>query len=122
MARDEGLEELLQSHLEEVRGLTDKPMFGGRAWLLNGHLLCGAREDGVLVRLGKGNDAWALKTKGIVPMASRGRAMSGWVRVAPEAFGKDALARKLLDAALAFVRALPPKHSDGRAKGPQPLR
>jgi len=109
MARDEGLEELLQGYLEDERGLTDKPMFGGRAWLLHGHLLCGARDDGVLVRLGKGSDAWALKTKGIVPLMSRGRAMSGWVRVAPEAFANHKLAQKLIDQALTFVRALPPK-------------
>jgi hypothetical protein len=109
MARDEGLEEVVRGHLDGERGLTEKPMFGGHAWLLRGHLLCGARHDGVLVRLGKGNDRWALDEDGIVPLMSRGRAMSGWVRVAPEKFGNDALARRLIAAALVFVRALPPK-------------
>jgi len=84
-------------------------MFGGWAWLLDGNLLCGARDDGVLIRLGKGNDQWALATEGIVPMISRGRVMSGWVRVAPETFADDGLATKLVDAALEFVRTLPPK-------------
>ncbi|MCW5831646.1 MAG: TfoX/Sxy family protein [Labilithrix sp.] len=112
MARDEGLEEALRAHLDDERGLTEKPMFGGRAWLLHGHLLCAARDDGVLVRLGKGNERWALGVRGIVPMRSGARVMSGWVRVAPEAFGNDALARKLLDAALTFVRSLPPKSSE----------
>ncbi|MGH6823717.1 MAG: cold-shock protein, partial [Methylocella sp.] len=49
MARDEGLEELLREDLEAESGLTEKAMFGGRAWLLNGNLLCGARDDGMLV-------------------------------------------------------------------------
>jgi TfoX N-terminal domain len=109
MARDEGLEELLNDYLKAEPGLTEKAMFGGRAWLVNGHLLCAARDDGMLVRLGKDNDAWALAIPGIVPMTSRGRRMSGWVRAASEAFGDDALRRKLLDAALAFVGALPAK-------------
>jgi TfoX N-terminal domain len=109
MARDEGLEELLNHYLEAEPGLTAKAMFGGQAWLVNGHLLCAARDDGMLVRLGKDNDGWALKIPGIVPMTSRGRRMNGWVRAASEAFGEDALRRKLLDAALAFVRALPAK-------------
>lgn len=109
MARDEGLEELLRADLDSVSGLAEKPMFGGRAWLLDGHLLCGAREDGMLVRLGKGSDGWALELPGIGPMISRGRPMAGWVRAQPEAFGDDALRRRLLDSALAFVRALPPK-------------
>jgi hypothetical protein len=109
MARDEGLEELLRADLEDVAGLTEKPMFGGLAWLLNGHLLCGARQDGMLVRLGKGGDAWALALPGIAPMISRGRPMQGWVRAEALAFGDDDLRGKLLRAAIGFVRALPAK-------------
>lgn len=109
MARDEGLEELLREDLATEPGLTEKAMFGGRAWLLRGNLLCGARDDGMLIRLGAGNDGWALKTAGIGPMISRGRPMRGWVRAAPEAYGDDSLRRRLLDAALAFVKGLPAK-------------
>ena len=61
MTRDRGLEELLNDTLLSVKGLTQKPMFGGWAWLVNGNLVCGARTDGMLVRLGKENEAWALK-------------------------------------------------------------
>ena len=53
-------------------------MFGGCARLLHGHLLCGARADGMLVRLGKDLDAWALEIDGVVSMMSRGRVMQGW--------------------------------------------
>ena len=84
-------------------------MFGGLAWLLNGHLLCGARQDGMLVRLGKGCDAWALALPGIVPMISRGRPMQGWVRAEPLAFGDDDLRGMLLRAAIGFVGAMPAK-------------
>ena len=109
MARDEGLEELLREDLEGEPGLTEKAMFGGRAWLLRGNLLCGARDDGMLIRLGAANDGWALTAPGIGPMISRGRPMRGWVRAAPEAYGDDALRRRLLHAALAFARQLPRK-------------
>jgi hypothetical protein len=109
LARDEGLEELLRHDLEAESGLTEKVMFGGRAWLLNGNLLCGARDDGMLLRLGKDGDGWALETPDIVPMISRGRQMQGWVRAGPIAFGDDLLRRKLINAALAFVRSLPAK-------------
>jgi len=109
VARDEGLEELLREDLGAEAALTEQAMFGGRAWLLHGNLLCGASSNGMLVRLGKGQDAWALALADIAPMISGGRRMSGWVRAGPAAFGDDALRRKLLAAALAFVRALPPK-------------
>jgi hypothetical protein len=109
MARDEGLEELLRDDLQTQPGLSERAMFGGRTWMLNGNLLCGARDDGMLVRLGKEKDGWALEVPEIVPMISRGRRMQGWVRARPLAFGDDGLRRKLLIAAVAFVRSLPAK-------------
>lgn len=109
MARDEGLEALLEDELTGEPDLVVKPMFGGRAWLLHGHLLCGARHDGILFRLGRGRDGWALAVAGVAPMFSRDRRMEGWVRATPEACGDDTLRRRLLDAALAFVATLSPK-------------
>jgi TfoX-like protein len=109
MARDQGLEELLREDLDGLPGLSSKPMFGGWAWLLHGNLLCGARDDGMLARVGKANEAWALGTSGVVPMMSRGKRMSGWVRANAHAYGDDTLRRKLLDAALTFTKALPKK-------------
>jgi hypothetical protein len=109
MARDNGLEELLTDNLAGVQGLTQKAMFGGLAWLVNGNLLCGSRDDGMLVRLGKGNDAWALKIPGVLPMAMQGRKMNGWVHAAPAVYGDDVLRKKLLKAALDFNRTLPKK-------------
>lgn len=89
--------------------MMEKAMFGGWAWLLDGNLLCAARDDGMLARLGKDRDGWALDMPDVVPMISRGRRMQGWVRAGPSAFGDDALRRRLVDAALAFVRSLPAK-------------
>lgn len=109
MPRDSGLEELVHDEFRSVPGISEKAMFGGWAWLLHGNLLCGARSDGMLVRLGKGRDAWALEIAGVVPMVSRGKVMSGWVRADGSACGDDSLRRRLLVGALEFVRSLPPK-------------
>lgn len=109
MARDEGLEELIRGELATIAGLREKAMFGGIAWLLDGHLLCAARDDGMLVRLGKGCDGWALKMAGVRPMINGGRPMTGWVRATESAFGDDALRARLIENALQFVRSLPPK-------------
>jgi len=109
MARDPKLEEAVRQHLGALRGLSEKAMFGGLAWMIEGHLLCAARKGGLLVRLGKGQDRWAVALPGLEPMVMQGRPMSGWVEAAPGALTDDALRRQLLDAALAFVRTLPPK-------------
>ncbi len=103
MARDEGLEELVRDHLAGLPGVSETTMFGGRAWLLRGKLFCGASDRGLLIRLGKGRDGWALGEAGVTPMRSGGRPMTGWVWVEPETFGDDALREKLMRAAVEFV-------------------
>lgn len=107
--RDPGLEALIREELPHDLALTEKAMFGGWAWLLNGNLFLGARSDGMLARLGKGDDVWALALPDVEPMISRGRRMDGWVRAGPSAYGDDAMRRRLIEDALAFVRGLPAK-------------
>ena len=109
MARDFGLEDLIRQALPRDVALTEKAMFGGIAWLLNGSLMLGSRHDGMLVRLGKGNDGWALALSDVGPMMMRDRRMEGWVRAGPAAYGDDALLARLIEEALKFVRSLPPK-------------
>lgn len=109
MARDPGLEELVREDLGDRPGLSEKPMFGGLVWLLDGHMLCGARDVGLMVRLGKDNDEWALELDDVAPMIMSGREMGGWVRAGLDTCADDELRRRLLDAAVAFVRTLPPK-------------
>jgi TfoX N-terminal domain len=109
MARDQGLEDLIRNDLPRGLGLTEKAMFGGLAWLVDGHLALGARSDGMLVRLGKDNDGWALALPDVGPMMMRDRVMDGWVRAGPAAYGDDALRARLIEAALSFAKGLPPK-------------
>ena len=71
MVRDKGLETLIAEDLEGQSDLSEKAMFGGWAWLLDGKLLIGARDKGMLSRIGEKNESWALKILGIVPMMMR---------------------------------------------------
>jgi hypothetical protein len=109
MARDRGLEELVQGTLGSLPGLQEKAMFGGWAFLLNGNLLCGARKGSLMLRVGADNETWALEIPNVEPVVMRGRRMAGYVRATPEAYGDDELRQRLLDAAVAFTRSLPRK-------------
>ena len=109
MARDRGLEDQIREDLPPGLPLTENAMFGGWAWLINGNLALGAQDDGMLARLGKGNDGWALARDDVLPMISRGRRMDGWVRAGPAAYGDDAIRLRLIEAALDFACRLPPK-------------
>jgi hypothetical protein len=109
MARDAGLEAMVNDALRGQSGLLAKGMFGGWVWMQHGNLLCGARTDGLLVRLGKDNVAWALDVPGIAGMMSGTRPMRGWVRATPEAYGESAVFDRLIAEALALVATLPRK-------------
>jgi hypothetical protein len=110
MARDWLLEEMVREALGDTSGLSEKAMFGGLCWLLDGHLLCAASGKGLMVRLGKGEDGWALAHPAVMTVVMGERAMPGWVRGSPDASREDdALRRQLIARAIAFVRTLPPK-------------
>jgi hypothetical protein len=93
-------------------------MFGGLAFLLRGHLLCGARHDGMMVRLGQGQDAWALAMPGVTRLRAGDREMPGWVRVPSDLCAEDTVRRRFLGAALAITKALPPKWAGRLATPP----
>ena len=109
MARDRELEQLVVDDLGPLPGLSEKAMFGGLAWMLDGHLLCAVSHAGIMVRLGKGNDGWALELDGVSQMVMARGNMPGWVRAGREACADEDLRRRLLDVAVTFVGSLPPK-------------
>jgi hypothetical protein len=78
----------------------------------------------MLIRLGKGNDLWALLIPNIVPMVSGSRIIQGWVRADHQVYGDDELRAKLLSCSLWFVRSLPvpsSKRNQLRKKNDDPL-
>ena len=109
MAHDEGLAEILRGDLAEMSGITEKRMFGGLAFLLDGNMLCGEHKDGAMFRVGKDNEAVALAVPGARPMDFTGRRMGGFIDVADELVVDDDRRGQLMTLALAFVRSLPPK-------------
>lgn len=108
MAFDEGVAETLRGWLEERGGATEKPMFGGRAFLLNGNMVCGAMRDVAIFRVGVAHQAEALAMAGTRPCQPAGRPMKGWAEADAAALG-DARGPRLFEMAYGFTAALPPK-------------
>ncbi|MDW4548538.1 TfoX/Sxy family protein [Defluviimonas sp. D31] len=108
MAFDEGLAQLMRDDLAGER-VTERKMFGGLAFLLDGHMVCGVHKDGAMFRVGKANEAAALSVPGAAPMAFTGRKMGGMIDLADEAVADDARRGRLMTLALSFVKSLPPK-------------
>ena len=112
MAYDSGLAQILRDALgaeADIGQLVEKKMFGGLAFLLNGHMVCGVHKGGAMFRVGKAGYAAALTVPGVSPMMFTTRPMAGIVDCSDEACIDDARRDRLMALALDAVRALPPK-------------
>lgn len=116
MAYDEGLATRIQEHVAEVAGVTEKRMFGGIAFLADGHMFAGIVGETLMLRLGEPAAANALRKKHVRPMDFTGKPMKGYVYVDAEGLESDADLAGWLDAARAFVASLPPKTKTGNKK------
>lgn len=108
MAYDEALADALRGALRRVDGLGEKKMFGGLGFFINGNMLCAADKGRYVFRVGKEQEAVALKRPGAEPMAFGERRIGGFVLVDAEKCDKAALA-DWITLARAFVDTLPPK-------------
>ena len=109
MAYDEGLAEVLRSHLGDETGISERRMFGGLCFMKNGNMVCGVHEKGGMARVGKAAEAEALKIPGVAPLSFTGRKMGGMVDVADDTFADDALRGQIVSMALAYAFSLPEK-------------
>jgi len=108
MAYDEKLAERVRTTIGDRDGVTERKMFGGLAFMLDGHMFCGIVGDELMLRLGpEGADA-ALKKPHVRPMDFTGRPMAGMVFVARDVLRGAALGC-WVDAGVAFALTLPPK-------------
>jgi TfoX/Sxy family transcriptional regulator of competence genes len=88
------------------RTFSEKRMFGGVAFMLDGKMIASASKRGLLVRVGKDGQAAALKDpQAKLAVMGPGRPMSGYVRVA-EAGLTDADLARWLDTGIAVVRGI----------------
>jgi hypothetical protein len=84
-------------------------MFGGIGFLLNGNMLVGVWKDSLVVRLGDDQGEEALKETHVSEFDITGRAMKGWVLVAPEGVKEDDQLSGWIQRAVKFVGKLPAK-------------
>ena len=105
---NEALAARLRKALSGKRGIAEKRMFGGLCFLHRGNMLCGVHEDRLMFRVGKDQDAAALKRPGAKPMDITGRAMKGFVWVDPARCDARAL-RSWIAMSEKYVGAMPAK-------------
>src|SRR3954466_5983012 len=103
MAYDEELADRLREVLAGVKGLSEKRMFGGLAFLVNGHMAVAASgRGGLLLRCEPERTDQLVRAPHVGRFVMRGREMDGWLRVDPPAVGDDEQLRTWVGQGLAY--------------------
>ena len=118
MAFDEDLAERVREALaaRDAGWVDERKMFGGLAFLVNGHMVVGIVGEELMVRLGPEATVDALKREHVREMDFTGRPAKGAVFVQPAGLEGDALDQWIREAA-SYNSTLPPK-----AAAPKPGR
>ena len=116
MSYDEKLAERVRRVLARRRGVVEKKMFGGLAFLLHGRMCCGVLRDDLVVRVGPERYEEALARPQARPMDFTGRPLAGYVYVAPAGCKSDKSLERWVHWGADFASTLPAKKS-ARRKG-----
>ena len=81
MAYDEKLAQRIRPLLNRKRGVSERKMFGGIAFMLDGKMCCGVLNSDLVARLGADDCAAALRTPHVRPMDFTGRPLKGFLYV-----------------------------------------
>jgi hypothetical protein len=91
------------------KGVTEKAMFGGLAFLLDGKMFCGVLGNELLARVGPDAHDTAMERPHVRIMDFTGRPMRGYVFVGAEAITTAAPLERWVNECAAHVATLPNK-------------
>jgi hypothetical protein len=109
MAYNTNLAARMQAVIAEIANVSEKKMFGGVAFLVNGNMACGVHGDGMIVRVGEAGHAAAMSQPHVRVFDMPGRPMKGWVVVDPPGIEADADLKAWVAKGIDFAAGLPPK-------------
>jgi len=109
MAFDEGLAERIRDTLADVRGVSERRMFGGLAFMLHGNMFVGVVGSTLMARVGPIQHPSALGRPHVREMDFTGRPMKGYVYVDEAGTAEDADLAAWVGACRGYVATLPSK-------------
>ena len=110
MAYDEDLADRIREATSDTDGLTEKRMFGGLAFLVNGNMAVAASGKGdLMLRIDPSRSEELVDDQDVRRMEMRGKEMDGWLRIALDAVEADEDLRRWVDLGVGYAGSLPPK-------------
>ncbi len=110
MAYDEQLADRVREAVQGEPGLTEQRMFGGLAFLVNGHLAVSAgSRGGLLLRCDPADTDRHVGHDHVSRFEMRGRELDGWLHVEAPATESDEDLARWVRTGLDHARSLPPR-------------
>jgi hypothetical protein len=109
MAFDTALADRIRKRLARRKGVAEKRMFGGIAFLVNGNMCVGVHGNDMIVRLDPADTERALAERHTKVFDLTGRPVKGWILVQPKGLATAASLGKWVTRGLAFAASLPAK-------------
>jgi TfoX/Sxy family transcriptional regulator of competence genes len=110
VAYDEDLANRIRELVGVEPGVTEKKMFGGLAFLIDGNMAVSASgQGGLLLHVAPGETETLLDKPHAHPFVMRGRAMQGWLRVDAEGLRTKRQLERWVARGIAHARSLPGK-------------
>ena len=109
MAYDEKLAERVRQALGRRKGLTERKMFGGIAFMVGGNMCCGVVKNDLMVRVGPEQYEGFLGEPGTRPMDFTGRPMTGMLYVDGGALRNAKTLAQWVQHGADYAASLPPK-------------
>jgi TfoX/Sxy family transcriptional regulator of competence genes len=109
VAFDEALADRVRDALSGRAGVSERKMFGGIAFMLEGKMAVGVAGEELMVRLDPEDAERARAEPHVRPMDMTGRPMKSVILVDPEATAADEDLASWVDAGADHAASLPPK-------------
>jgi len=117
MAYDDKLADRVRAALGDRKGLDEKRMFGGLAFMLHDHMCCGIMGSELLVRVPREETGAVSKRPHVRPFDFTGKPMKSFVVVGAAGLRGVGL-KRWVEECVAHVSSLPPKDTkSGKAFG-----
>jgi TfoX/Sxy family transcriptional regulator of competence genes len=97
------------AELSRYLEFSEKKMFGGLAFLVNGNMCCGVSGSDLVLRLSPEAAERALRAPHTRPIDFTGKPMKSMICVGPEGIRSDPALRKWVSTAVEVARQLPAK-------------
>jgi TfoX/Sxy family transcriptional regulator of competence genes len=110
VAYDEDLADRIRQLVDGESHVSEKRMFGGLAFLIDGNMAVAAsRQGGIMVRVDQDVSNRLVETSDARPVEMRGRSMRGWLRLRSEDVRTKRQLEKWVRMGIASARSLPAK-------------